>query len=113
MAGDDGHRMPAPSRDPLPLRGRSALVTGASRRGGIGYATARRLSAYGASVLVHHYRPHDAELPWGADDLDAVLDGVREVQGDPDARVAHVSADMAEPGSPARVVDTALAEFGR
>ncbi|MEY7981508.1 3-ketoacyl-ACP reductase, partial [Streptomyces pilosus] len=32
---------PAPEalrRDPLPLRGRTALVTGASRRGGIGHA---------------------------------------------------------------------------
>lgn len=112
MTGNDGHRMPDPARDPLPLRGRAALVTGASRRDGIGFATARRLSAYGASVLVHHFRPHDAEQPWGADDLDAVLDGVREGQGDPDARVAHVSADMADPDAPARVVDAALAEFG-
>lgn len=113
MTIDDEHRMPGPARDPLPLRGRAALVTGASRRDGIGFATARRLSAFGASVLVHHYRPHDAEQPWGADDLDAVLDGVREVQGDANARVAHVSADMADPVAPARVVDTALAEFGR
>lgn len=113
MTNDSGRRMPDPARDPLPLRGHAALVTGASRRDGIGFATARRLSAYGASVLVHHYRPHDAEQPWGADDLDAVLDGVREVRGDPDARVAHVSVDMADPDSPARVVDTALAEFGR
>lgn len=113
MAIDDGRRMPDPSRDPLPLRGRAALVTGASRRDGIGFATARRLSAYGASVLVHHYRPHDAEQPWGADDLRAVLNGVRKVQGDPDARVAHVRADMADPDAPARVVDAALAEFGR
>ncbi|NEA85266.1 3-ketoacyl-ACP reductase, partial [Streptomyces sp. SID14436] len=41
-------RLPHPTpeslrRDPLPLRGRTALVTGASRRGGIGCAVARRL----------------------------------------------------------------------
>ena len=46
-------RLPHPStdelrRDPLPLRGRTALVTGASRRGGIGHAVARRLAAYAA-----------------------------------------------------------------
>lgn len=100
------------SRDPLPLRGRSALVTGASRRDGIGYAVARRLAAYGASVMVHHHQPHDAQQPWGSDDLTAVLDGVRAVLGDPAARVADVGADMADPDAPRRVVDAAVAEFG-
>ncbi|OOC56352.1 MULTISPECIES: SDR family oxidoreductase [Nocardiopsis] len=101
------------SRDPLPLRGRTALVTGASRRGGIGYAVARRLAAHGASVMLHHHRPHDEEMPWGGDDLGEVIDGVRAVLGDPGARVADVGADMADPGSPARVVGAAVAEFGR
>ena len=32
-------------RDPLPLLGRVAVVTGVSRRAGIGYAIARRLAA--------------------------------------------------------------------
>ena len=49
------------------LTGRVALVTGVSRRGGIGFAIARRLLADGASVFVHSWAPHDAEHPWGAD----------------------------------------------
>lgn len=100
------------ARDPMPLRGRAAVVTGASRRDGIGYAIARRLAAYGASVLCHHYRPHDAEQPWGADDIDDVLAGVTEALADPRARAAHVDADMADPQAPQHVVDTAVAEFG-
>ena len=32
-----------------------------------------RAADYGASIVAHHYRPHDASQPWGADDLDAVL----------------------------------------
>lgn len=104
---------PSPlTRDPLPLRGRVALITGASRREGIGYAVARRLAAYGASVMLHHFRPHDESQPWGGDDVEAVAEGVRSVLGDPNARVAHIGADMADPQAPERVVEATVAEFG-
>ncbi|MCW7990032.1 3-ketoacyl-ACP reductase [Streptomyces platensis subsp. clarensis] len=102
-----------PGRDPLPLLGRTALVTGASRRHGIGYAVARRLAAYGAGVYSHHHVPHDAGQPWGADPggPDAVADGVREVAV-PGAVVAHGPADLARPDAPARLLDTAAEALG-
>lgn len=99
------------SRDPEPLAGRTALVTGASRRSGIGYATACRLAAYGASVFLHHYRPHDAGQPWGADDLDDVRAGVT-AHLRPGARLADLGADLAEPGQPERLLDHAVGELG-
>ncbi|SOD88495.1 SDR family oxidoreductase [Streptomyces sp. Ag109_G2-15] len=107
---------PAPEelrRDPLPLRGRTALVTGASRRAGIGHAVARRLAAYGASVYLHHHVAHDTAMPWGADSPEAVADSVREVLGDAGARVASGPGDLSDPAVPARLIDAVVAEFGR
>ncbi len=106
---------PAPEslrRDTLPLRGRTALVTGASRRGGIGHAVARRLAAYGASVYLHHHVPHDAAQPWGADRPEDVLASVRAALGDPQARVAAGPGDLSEPTAPAELIDTAASALG-
>jgi 3-oxoacyl-[acyl-carrier protein] reductase len=94
------------------LLGKVALVTGASRRAGIGYAVCRRLAAYGASVFVHHYSPHDAAQPWGADEVSSVVDGVRAALASPSARVADMSADLADASAPARLVAAAVDALG-
>lgn len=96
----------------LPLQGRAAVVTGASRRGGIGHAVACRLLALGASVLIQHHQPHDAVQEWGADDLEKVLDELYVHRADPQAQIAEVAADLAEPDAPEHVVDTAAHTFG-
>jgi 3-oxoacyl-[acyl-carrier protein] reductase len=99
-------------REPLPLRGRTALLTGASRRAGIGYAVARRLAAHGASVYLHHHVPHDVAMPWGADRPEDVVAGVREALADPRARVAHGPGDLARPSAPAELVYRAATALG-
>src|SRR5215472_17456515 len=101
-------------RDPLPLRGRVGLITGVSRRAGIGYAVARRFAACGASLFLHHHIAHDEQQPWGADPggADALLAGVRAALADPANRVEHAAGDLAEPGGPERLVAAARAVFG-
>jgi 3-oxoacyl-[acyl-carrier protein] reductase len=88
------------------LAGRVALVTGVSRRAGIGFAIARRLAAEGASVFAQGWLPHDARQPWGADG--EAEDALREL-GD---RVRYVEADFADPNAPRAVVAAARDAFG-
>jgi 3-oxoacyl-[acyl-carrier protein] reductase len=94
----------------LPLQGRVALVTGVSRRKGIGFGIAQRLAALGADVFIHSFMPYDASQPWGAD-----ADGVAGLIGtlrEHRTRIAHAEGDFSDPAVPDRVMDAAIAAFG-
>ncbi|WP_426519963.1 SDR family oxidoreductase [Diaminobutyricibacter sp. McL0618] len=95
----------------LPLLGRAAIVTGVSRRRGIGFAVAHRLAELGADLFVHHFAPHDSALPWGGDDLDAVFAELRAAQA-PGARFGELSADLAVAESAAGVIRAATDAVG-
>ncbi|MFI2101941.1 SDR family oxidoreductase [Isoptericola sp. NPDC019693] len=97
--------------DDLPLAGRTALVTGVSRRKGIGYAVARELAGLGASVFTHHFTPHDAEQPWGQDDLEAVHQGVMNALVGT-AVAGWSSADLRDPAQVDGLVGSARALTG-
>lgn len=89
---------------------RVAIVTGVSRRRGIGFAIARRLLQDGLKVVIHSWSPHDADQPWspGPDEQSAVIQGLGGL-GD---RLEYVAADFADVDAPRRVIDHVLARFG-
>ena len=89
---------------------RVAVVTGVSRRQGIGFAITRRLLADGLSVLIHSFSAHDADQPWspGAGELRAVIE---ELGGLGD-RLDHVEADFSAAELPRRAIDHAVDRFG-
>lgn len=90
-----------------PPASRVALVTGVSRRAGIGFAVVRHLLADGLHVFVHGFSPHDAEQPWGADP-GAIVDAFDA----PADRIGHLESDLVDPQAPAELVDAAIARFG-
>jgi len=49
------------------LHGRTAIITGASRRQGIGAAICRVLAIQGAGIFFTHWTAYDRTAPWGAD----------------------------------------------
>lgn len=99
--------MSAPS-----LVGRVALVTGVSRRQGIGFAIASRLAARGFELFVTHHRPHDEDQPWGGDDLEGLFAELRATRRDPSQRIVDMAVDLAESGAPDAVLKQAVDEFG-
>lgn len=104
--------MSSASSSSLPLAGRTALVTGVSRHRGIGLGVSRRLAELGASVFVQHFSPHDADQPWGADDIDSVRAAVRSALA-PGADFGDWGLDLAEPTAPGRLIDAAVDALGR
>ncbi len=79
----------------LPLAGRAALVTGVSRRRGIGFAVASRLASMGASLAVHHHLAHDADEYGACDDLPGLLADLRARLA-PGASLVEVSGDLGD-----------------
>ena len=84
----------------LPLAGQVVLITGAARR--LGAATARRLHAAGARILIHHRASH-AEAAALASELNAARAG---------SAATHV-ADLLDLNAVPGVVAVAVAAFGR
>jgi 3-oxoacyl-[acyl-carrier protein] reductase len=91
------------------LKGRVALVTGVSRRKGIGFALAQQLAVLGADVFIHSFSPFDASQPWGADPdgISAIIKGLQQ-HG---TRIAHGEADLQDCTAPQQLMSAAIQAF--
>ncbi len=91
------------------LKGRVALVTGVSRRKGIGFAIADRLASMGADVFIHSFSPYDADRDWGADP-DGIPALITELQAH-GTRIAHAEGNFLDPLVPQQLMGAAVSEF--
>lgn len=92
------------------LKGRVALVTGVSRRKGIGFAIAQQLAVLGADVFIHSFSPYDASQAWGADP-DGVPALIATLQ-EHGTRIAHAEGNFLDPVVPHQIINTAVQIFG-
>jgi 3-oxoacyl-[acyl-carrier protein] reductase len=92
------------------LHGKTAMVTGTSRKIGIGAAIARGLAEEGANVCLVYWPTYDRQMPWGSNSED-----ILELQAD--IRASGVQchaweADLSLVETPGWLFDAAIGEFG-
>lgn len=92
------------------LTGRTALVTGVTRRAGIGAAIARELARAGARLFVTFFRHYDRQQAWGVEpnEPESLLSELHSISVD----VAGTELDLSQPASPAELFRQALQRFG-
>jgi len=92
------------------LTDRTALVTGVTRRAGIGAAIARELGRAGARLFVTFFRQYDRKQAWGVEpnEPESLLSELRSIAHE----VAAIEMDLSQPALPAELFRQALQRFG-
>lgn len=92
------------------LSGKIALITGASRRQGIGAAICRALAVQGVDIALTYWQPYDHTQPHGADeDGPAALAQEVEAFG---VRSVAIEANLADPTRPSQVLQQTIDTLG-
>ena len=92
------------------LAGRTALVTGVTRRAGIGASIARELGRAGARLFVTFFRQYDERQAWGVepDEPEGVIRELESIADD----VAGTELDLSDPAAPADLFKQARRRLG-
>jgi 3-oxoacyl-[acyl-carrier protein] reductase len=95
----------------IDLRGRIAIVTGASRRIGIGAAIAHTLAAAGADVFLTYFMPYDADQAWGSSpgEVEQQLAALKALG----VRAYGMEANLSQPETPHRIFEAVEGLLGR
>ncbi len=92
------------------LKGKFALITGASRGNGIGAATCRALAMQGANILFTTWQAYDREQPHGVDENGPMA--LEQALLSSGVKVRRLEIDLAHPDSAAQVLDAAQEWLG-
>lgn len=92
------------------LAGKTAVVTGVSRKIGIGAAIARALAEVGCNVFTTYYRAYDAAMPWGSQpqEAEALLAEWRSMG----VQAVGLELDLSDPTAPARLFEAVESAIG-
>src|ERR1700688_1234290 len=92
------------------LKGKFALITGASRGNGIGAATCRALAMQGVNILFTSWQAYDREQPHGVDENGPMA--LEHALLNSGVKARRLEIDLAHPESAARVLDAAQEWLG-
>ena len=93
-----------------PLTGRVALITGVSRKQGIGFGIAQRLAQAGADLFLHGYGDYDSQQRWGADKHG--MEGIVEDLWHYGVRIQSTNHNFRDPVTPYKIMEEAVETFG-
>lgn len=96
---------------PEMLRGQTAVITGVSRKIGIGAAVAYALAEVGCNIFTTYFRPYDATMPWGsqADEAAEIIQNLQKMG----VEATGLELDLSQPTAAAELFAVVQERFGR
>jgi 3-oxoacyl-[acyl-carrier protein] reductase len=92
------------------LKGKAAIITGVSRRDGIGFGIAQHLASLGANLFLHSYTPYDKmmEVDLEPNELELILEELEQYP----VSIEQGEADFEKDDSPGKLFGQARKRFG-